>query len=448
MHPESSFNCVEFYIAAVRNNFSCKHNFETFFLRMGGDTSHNKICCAPNCPPNIESTALQKSQQRNIVAHHRLTMSTVRLEIIRGILPCFCPFTFPAHMCRNLPEALVGLVGDEAFSTFCDRLDSWLEILDKEHIREIKQCMCSFVTTTCLGYLFIISFALASSPGLWMSSVLCGSPIPFLLVWGYRYRRPDGALTIDEIMYKIRGECADMTRQAPNLYFLVASESPGYVGHIAVSFTLLARLEIIKDKATSVRYMPAHMCRNLPAALEGLVDDEAFRAFCDRLDSWLELLGAEDNRLLKRLGCILYGILFCIILFVVVAAIGFVTSVFWPVSVLCIIIIHVSLVCRFTRRPHGALSSDEILCKIRAECDNMTHHAPNLSFKVFIGCIRVSASLSTQESGVASVPEVILGGVDDTTIKIDNDENEGETDTDVETMSSTSSGDASMELFV
>jgi hypothetical protein len=103
------------------------------------------------------------------------------------------------------------------------------------------------------------------------------------------------------------------------------------------------------------------------------------------------------------------------------------------------------------------LSRDEIMNKIRAECDNMTHHAPNLSLKVVmwqpcsdesyecIDYIRVSAALSTQESDVASVPEVIVRGVDDTTIKIDNDENESDTDTEAETMSSTSSRDAAME---
>jgi hypothetical protein len=388
-------------------------------------------------------------------------MSTVRLEIIRGILPCFCPFTFPAHMCRNLPEALVGLVGNEEFSTFCDRLDTWLEILDKEHIRELKQAMWSLVTMYLLCVLTAL-FAIACSLGHWMSAVLWFSPIAFLLVRCYRYHhRPDGALTIHEIMYKIRGECADMTRQAPNLYFLVGSESRGYVGHIDVSFTLLARLEIIKDKATSVRCMPAHMCRDLPAALEGLVADETFHTFSDRLDSWLELLGAEDNRIAKRCGRIFLGIFFCIILFVVVVAIGFLKSdSLFLGSLLCILTIYISLVCRFTRRPHGALSSDKIMCKIRAECDNMTRHAPNLSFKVVmwkpcsdesnecIDCIGVSASLSTQEPGVASVPKVILRGVDDTIIKIDNDENKNDTDTEAETMSSTSSGDASMELFV
>jgi hypothetical protein len=384
-------------------------------------------------------------------------MSTVRLEIIRD------KATRSVHMCRDLPEDLVGLVGDEAFSTFCDRLDSWLEILDKEHIRELKQFMCILVTLGLVCF-FTTSFAIACSRGLWMSSVLWVSPIPFLLVWCYNcYRRPYGALSIDEIMYKIRAECADMTHHAPNLYFLVGSESRVYVDHIDVSFTLLARWEIIKDKATlPVRSMPAHMCRDLPAALEGIVADETFHTFCDRLDSWLELLGAADNREAKQARCVLLGISLCSILFVV--PFFFITdntSFFglWMGSLLCIPYIIFLLVSRFTRLPYGALSSDEIMNKIRAECDNMTHHAPSLSFKVVmwkppsdgygesnecIDYIGVSASLSTQESDVASVPVVLVRG-DNTTIKIDEDENESDTDTEADTMSSTSSGDAAME---
>jgi hypothetical protein len=383
-------------------------------------------------------------------------MSTVRLEIIRD------KAAWPAHMCRNLPEALIGLVGDEAFSTFCDRLDGWLELLGAEDKRDIKQCMCSSVTIGLLC-VFTTSFVIACSLGLWMSSVLWVSPIPFLLVWCYNcYRRPYGALSMDEIMYKIRGECADMTRQAPNLYFLVGSESRVYVDHIDVSFTLLARLEIIKDKATSVSCMPAHMCRDLPAALEGLVADETFHAFCDRLDSWFELLGAADNRGAKGTLCAVLGIFLCSILFTV--PIFFITDItsflLWLGSLLCIPCIIFSLMSRFDRRPYGALSNDEVMYKIRAECDNMTHHAPNLSFKVVmwkppsdgycepnecIDYIGVSASLSTQESDVASVPVVLVRGVDDTTIKIDNDENESDADTEAETMSSTSSRDTAME---
>jgi hypothetical protein len=360
-------------------------------------------------------------------------------------------------MCRNLPEALVGLVGDEAFSTFCDRLDTWLEILDKEHIRGAKQFMCLLVTMA-LWWFFIMLLAVSSLPGLWFLTVVWCSPIPFLLVWPYCCcRRLYRALTIDEIMYKIRGECADMTRQAPNLYFLVGSESRVYVDHIDVSFTLLARLEIIKDKATSVRCMPPHMCRNLPAALEGLVDDEALRAFCDRLDSWFELLGAEDNRMAKRFGRI-SGIFFYAFIVLPSTLIFTDFTLLWPGSVLCILIILFSWICCSTRRPYGALSSDEIMYKIRAECDNMTHHASNVSFKVVmwkprsdksyecIDYISVSASLSTEESGVASVSEVLVRGVDDTTIKIDNAENESDTDAEADTMSSTSSRGAAMEL--
>jgi hypothetical protein len=206
--------------------------------------------------------------------------------------------------------------------------------------------------------------------------------------------------------------------------------------------------------------IPAHMCRDLPAALEGLVAGETFHTFCDRLDSWLELLGAEDNRVAKGTFCAVLGMYLYTSLFTAtIAFLNDITSLLlWLGSVLCIFTIHVLLVCRFTRRPHGAFSSDEIMNKIRAECDNMTHHTPNLSFKIvmsepndpfeicYIEHIGVSASLPTQESGVASLPEVIVRGVDDMTIKIDNDENESDTDTEADTMSSTSTRDAAMEL--
>jgi hypothetical protein len=421
-----------------------------------------KICCAPNFPPISKKSNFKKVN--NIVAHHRLTMSTVRLETFRDIA------TGPAHICRNLPEALVGLVGDEAFSTFCDRLDSWLKILDMEHKRETKQGTC-FLVTIWLVCFFTTSFAIAFSPSLWMSSVLWVSPIPFLLVMYCSYGRPYGALSIDEILYKIRGECADMTRKAPNLHFLVESGTRGHVNHIDVSFSSLALLEIVRDKATlPVRCMrrdlpfeiPAHMCRDLPAALEGLVADETFHAFCDRLDSWLELLGAADYREAKGNHYYIWFIVSSSILFALTIGCFFtdnISGLLWMGSVFCKLTIEFWWICCFMGRPYGALKSDEIKIKIHAECDNMTHHAPNLSFKVvmsdpngsfdyvkYVDYIGVSASLSTQESDVASVPEVIVRGADDTTIKIDNDENEGETDTEAETMSSTSPGDAATEL--
>jgi hypothetical protein len=179
-------------------------------------------------------------------------MSTVQLETIWNIA------TRPVHMCRNLPEALVGLISDEAFSTFCDRLDCWLEILYKEHKREHRQFMCFFVTMGLLCF-FQVSLVLASSPspGIWMSPVLLVSPILFFLVWWYSCRRPYGALSIDEIIYKFHGECADMTRQAPNLYFSVGSACRGYVGRIAVSLTLSS------DVTCHLRFRPicAGTCR-------------------------------------------------------------------------------------------------------------------------------------------------------------------------------------------
>jgi hypothetical protein len=202
------------------------------------------------------------------------------------------------------------------------------------------------------------------------------------------------------------------------------------------------------------------MCRNLPEALVGRVGDEEFSTFCDRLDSWLELWVAELNRHQKRAitSKIIFYFFLCLCMKLVF---GLGTGSSWHVLLLLLgtVVSIWSLVWYFTPRPNGALSRYKVVHKIRAECDNMTRQNPNLSFHVvmsepnnsfeyvkYIDYIAVDVALSTQDSGVASVPEVIVRGVDDTTIKIDNDENESDTDTEAETMSSTSSGDAAMEL--
>jgi hypothetical protein len=202
------------------------------------------------------------------------------------------------------------------------------------------------------------------------------------------------------------------------------------------------------------------MCRNLPEALIGLVGNEEFSTFCDRLDPWLELWVAEHSRHQKRAitSKIIFYFFLCICMKFVF---GLGTGSSWHLLLLGTVVSIWSLVWYCTPRPNGALSRYKVVHQIRAECDNMTRQTPNLSFHVvmsepnnsfeyfkYIDYIGVDVALSTQESGVASVPEVLVRGVDDTTIKIDNDENEGETDTEAETVTSTSSGDASMELFV
>jgi hypothetical protein len=201
------------------------------------------------------------------------------------------------------------------------------------------------------------------------------------------------------------------------------------------------------------------MCRNLPEALVGLVGNEEFNTFCDRLDSWIELWVAELNRLQKRAitsKIIFYFVLcFCMKF---VFCLG--TGSSWLLLLLGTVVSIWSLVWCFTPRPIGALSRYKVVHKIRAECDNMTHQTPNLSFHVvmsepnnsfeyvkYIDYIGVVVALSTQESGVASVPEVIVRGVDNTTIKIDNDKNESDTDTEAKTVTSTSSGDEALDLI-
>jgi hypothetical protein len=200
------------------------------------------------------------------------------------------------------------------------------------------------------------------------------------------------------------------------------------------------------------------MCRNLPEALVGLVGDEAFSTFCDRLDSWLELWVAELNRLQKR--AITSEIIFYFFLcFCIKFVFGLGTGSSWLLLLLGTVVSIWSLVWYCTRLPNGALSRYKVVHKIRAECDNMTRQTPNLSFHVvmsepnnsfeyvkYIDYIGVDVALSTLESGVASEPDVLVRGVDDTTIKIGNDENKSDTDTEAETVTSTSSGDEAMEL--
>jgi hypothetical protein len=197
------------------------------------------------------------------------------------------------------------------------------------------------------------------------------------------------------------------------------------------------------------------MCRNLPDALVGLVGNEEFSTFCDRLDILFELWVAEHNRHQKR--AITSEIIFYFFLcFCIKFVFGLGTGSSWLLLLLGTVVSIWSLVWYCTPRPNGALSRYKVMHNIRAECDNMTRQTPNLSFHVvmsepnnsfeYIDYIAVDVALSTQESGVASVPEVLVRGVDDTTIKIDNDENESDTDTEAETVTSTSSGDEALDL--
>ena len=64
-----------------------------------------------------------------------------------------------------------------------------------------------------------------------------------------------------------------------------------------------ARLIVIKDHGEKI-----HVSRSMPAALEGLVSSDDFGVFCDKLDSSLQLLEAQEmgtKRQPNRCSCFL-----------------------------------------------------------------------------------------------------------------------------------------------
>jgi hypothetical protein len=137
------------------------------------------------------------------------------------------------------------------------------------------------------------------------------------------------------------------------------------------------------------------------------------------MDSWLELLGAEHNRMAELTTC---AVLLICLLFLI--TIGSTNRWIWLVPMAGIGIVQFLLVCRhFTGCPDGALSIDELMHSIRAECDEMTRQTPYVSFYLatsqrdpesmrYPDYIGVSIALLTHVSGDASVPEVFTRGVD------------------------------------
>jgi hypothetical protein len=173
-----------------------------------------------------------------------------------------------------------------------------------------------------------------------------------------------------------------------------------------------ARLEVIKDDATS----PPYMSRSMPAALDGLVNAEAFDAFCDRLDVLLDSLDAEHKRRRKRFWY-MYGAIYFWFLYFLIFIPTFQMK-YVPYTAVAFVV-HVALVRFCTARPAGVKTDKELTRLIRSECDEMTRQTPFVSFHavlvpvtVALRCaslqintvdhIGVSVSLSASASGAAT----------------------------------------------
>jgi hypothetical protein len=178
-----------------------------------------------------------------------------------------------------------------------------------------------------------------------------------------------------------------------------------------------ARLEVIKDDATIAPYVS----RGMPAALDGLVSQGAFAAFCDRLDALLDSLDAEHKRRKKRFWY-MYGAIYLWFMYFFVFAPIFELGDSLPyTSVACLL--HIALVWFFTARPAGVKTDKELMRLIRSECDEMTRQTPFVSFHTVlvpvpaaargawlqmdtVDHIGVSVSLSASASGAATAAVV------------------------------------------
>ena len=183
-----------------------------------------------------------------------------------------------------------------------------------------------------------------------------------------------------------------------------------------------ARLEVIKDHGEKI-----HVSRSMPAALEGLVSSDDFGVFCDKLDSSLQLLKAEQTRIDGQCGWIM-----------VASYISFFSffglfSLYNPfrstrygdngailgnllLTIICTIIV-VIVVGLATRRPKGGLPSQELMRILRADCEEMTLDTPHGSFHIvlaqigtkIVDHIAVSLALTAAAVGTASLGNASVG---------------------------------------
>jgi hypothetical protein len=138
-----------------------------------------------------------------------------------------------------------------------------------------------------------------------------------------------------------------------------------------------ARLEVIRDDAT----VAPHMSRGMPAALDGLVTQVAFDAFCDRLDALFALLDAEQKRHRRSFWWIYITIYLWFMYFLFFIPIFKLKYIQYSAPAF---FVHIVLVGFCTARPTGAMTDKELLHLIRCECDEMTRQTPFVSFHTIL----------------------------------------------------------------
>jgi hypothetical protein len=138
-----------------------------------------------------------------------------------------------------------------------------------------------------------------------------------------------------------------------------------------------ARLEVIKDNAT----VAPHMSRGMPVALDGLVSQVAFDAFCDCLDALFALLDAEQKRHRRGFWWIYITIYVWSMYFIFLTPIFKLKYIQYSAPAF---IVHVGLAGFCTARPASAMTDKELLHLIRCECDEMTRQTPFVYFHTIL----------------------------------------------------------------
>ena len=190
-----------------------------------------------------------------------------------------------------------------------------------------------------------------------------------------------------------------------------------------------ARLEVIKDHGEKI-----HVSRSMPAALEGLVSSDDFGVFCDKLDSSLQLLKAEQTRIDGQCGWIMVASYISFFSFFGLFSLynpfrstryedngAILGNLFLTIICTIIVVIVVGLA---TRRPKGGLPSQELMRILRADCEEMTLNTPHGSFHVVLAQIgskivdhiavslAMTASLGNASVGVASCVAIMSSETD------------------------------------
>lgn len=185
-----------------------------------------------------------------------------------------------------------------------------------------------------------------------------------------------------------------------------------------------ARLEVVKDDVSVSPYLS----RSIPAALEGLLTQASYDAFCDIINGQLDLLDAEHKRRKKRFWYMYVSIrLWIWFLILSLPFASHLDLLYWPIAMM-VSVLQISMVWFYTARPKGTKSETELLRLMRSECEAMTRSTPFLSFQLVliptsagargaylqmdtVDHIEVSISPSASASGVANVDSARLADV-------------------------------------